>query len=160
MTARSGRRAWPLGSAALYDARVSLSEARSLAAPCNVAVGIVLYGRRVLLVQRPPAGPLARLWEFPGGKVEAGETPEGALRRELWEEVGLTVGSCALLAPLRHDYAHIRVRLLPFITRTASPCVRLCGPAAYQWVRPAQLAGVRILPGSAALARAVAFRAR
>ena len=63
-----------------------------------VAVALVDAEGRVLLQQRPPGKPMAGLWEFPGGKVEAGETPEAALVRELEEELGIaTQESC--LAP-------------------------------------------------------------
>ena len=54
---------------------------------------------RVLLAKRPPGRPLAGLWEFPGGKVEAGETPEVALVRELEEELGITVATEVSRAP-------------------------------------------------------------
>ena len=63
-----------------------------------VAVALVDGDGRVLLQQRPPGKPMAGLWEFPGGKVEPGETPEAALVRELEEELGIeTQESC--LAP-------------------------------------------------------------
>ena len=63
-----------------------------------VAVALVDAEGRVLLQQRPPGKPMAGLWEFPGGKVEPGETPEAALVRELEEELGIeTQESC--LAP-------------------------------------------------------------
>lgn len=63
------------------------------------AVALIDADGRVLLAQRPEGKSLAGLWEFPGGKVEAGESPEAALIRELHEELGIeTWGSC--LAPL------------------------------------------------------------
>src|SRR5215467_1534209 len=63
------------------------------------AAALVDADNRVLLARRPPGKPLAGLWEFPGGKVERGETPEAALIRELNEELGIRIaGKC--LAPL------------------------------------------------------------
>lgn len=126
----------------------------------NVAVGLVYHGRRVLVVQRPAAGPLPLLWEFPGGKMEAGETPEAAIRRELFEEVGLRVGPCTPIAVLRHDYAHIRVRLHAFGAEVASPTMRLRGPAAARWILPAHLGDLHILPGSAPLLRRLRLQVR
>lgn len=74
---------------------------------------------RVLVAERPPGKPMPGLWEFPGGKIEAGETPEAALIRELDEELGIrTHGSC--LAPVgwaSHAYPDKHVVLLAFACR-------------------------------------------
>jgi 8-oxo-dGTP diphosphatase len=66
---------------------------------------------RVLLAQRPEGKSLAGLWEFPGGKVEAGESVEVALRRELHEELGITIGPAEPWQVTLHDYPHALVRL-------------------------------------------------
>jgi len=129
-------------------------------APRNVAIGLVWHGRRLLVIRRPPNGPLPGLWEFPGGKLEAGETPEAALRRELREEVGLAVMNCLLLPALQHEYAHITVRLHPLMAESATPVVRLNGPTAARWVTPAELSSLPFLPGSRRLQRLAAFLVR
>ena len=84
-----------------------------------VACALVDADGRVLVAQRPEGKPLAGLWEFPGGKVEAGETPEAALIRELREELGLdTQASC--LAPLTfasHAYESFHLLMPLFACR-------------------------------------------
>jgi 8-oxo-dGTP diphosphatase len=79
----------------------------------EVAVGILIrqIDGALLLSTRPEGKPYAGYWEFPGGKVEAGETIEGALRRELQEELGITIGSASVWKVTEHDYAHALVRL-------------------------------------------------
>ena len=83
------------------------------------AVALIDADGRVLLAQRPAGKPMAGLWEFPGGKVEAGETPESALIRELHEELGIeTWNSC--LAPLTfasHSYADFHLLMPLFACR-------------------------------------------
>ena len=78
----------------------------------EVAVGILLRGEHdMLLTTRPEGKPCAGYWEFPGGKLEAGETVEQALRRELEEELGVVIGRAEVWKVTEHDYPHALVRL-------------------------------------------------
>ncbi|MBL8316637.1 MAG: NUDIX domain-containing protein [Rubrivivax sp.] len=80
--------------------------------PVDVAVGVLIDARgRFLLTSRPVGKVYAGHWEFPGGKVEPGETIEQALRRELHEELGITIGPAEPWQVELMDYPHARVRL-------------------------------------------------
>ncbi len=85
--------------------------------PVDVAVGVLVeldaQGRegRFLLTSRPEGKVYAGYWEFPGGKLEAGESVEQALRRELQEELGITIAEAHPWQELVMDYPHARVRL-------------------------------------------------
>ena len=85
--------------------------------PVDVAVGVLVerdaQGRegRFLLTSRPEGKVYAGYWEYPGGKLEAGESVEQALRRELHEEIGVTIGAAEPWRVLMMDYPHARVRL-------------------------------------------------
>jgi 8-oxo-dGTP diphosphatase len=78
----------------------------------DVAVGVLIDERgRFLLTSRPPGKVYAGWWEFPGGKLERGESVGAALARELHEELGIVVGEVRPWTTTRIDYAHARVRL-------------------------------------------------
>ena len=78
----------------------------------EVAVGILVQpDGALLLCSRPEGKPYAGYWEFPGGKLEAGETVEQALRRELEEELGVRIAAAELWRVTEHDYPHALVRL-------------------------------------------------
>ena len=88
---------------------MSGGEART---PVDVAVGVLIDAdERFLLTSRPEGKVYAGHWEFPGGKLEAGETVEQALRRELHEELGITIGTVQPWKTEMHDYPHALVRL-------------------------------------------------
>lgn len=78
----------------------------------EVAVGVLLQpDGRFLLAQRPEGKPYAGYWEFPGGKLESGESVEAALARELSEELGIDIDGSEAWRTLEHDYPHAYVRL-------------------------------------------------
>lgn len=77
----------------------------------QVAAGVVARGGRLLVAQRPPGDARAGRWEFPGGKLEAGETAAACLVRELREELGIEVHEPAFLMRVTHDYPELRVHL-------------------------------------------------
>ncbi len=80
--------------------------------PVDVAVGVLIDAEgRFLITSRPAGKVYAGHWEFPGGKVEAGETVEAALQRELHEELGIAIGAAQPWKTTLHDYAHALVRL-------------------------------------------------
>jgi len=105
------------------------------------AVALIDRDGRVLLAQRPEGKSMAGLWEFPGGKVEAGESPEEALIRELHEELGIgTWASC--LAPLTfasHAYADFHLLMPLFACRKWDGVPASQEGQTLRWVRPEDL---------------------
>ena len=96
---------------------------------------------RVLITQRPPGKPLAGLWEFPGGKVEAGERPEPALIRELKEELAIDVTE-ACLAPLTfasHSYEDFHLLMPLYACRRWKGQVTALEGQRLAWVKPLRL---------------------
>lgn len=86
--------------------------------PIDVAVGILMKANGdVLLGQRPAGKPYEGYWEFPGGKVEAGEAILDALKREFLEELGITVVTAEPWCGVEHVYPHAHVRLHFYISR-------------------------------------------
>lgn len=102
------------------------------------ACALVDADGRVLLAQRPEGKQLAGLWEFPGGKVEPGETPEETLIRELQEEIGI-VTKAACLAPLTfasHTYDDFHLLMPLYVCRRYEGIARGLEGQALKWVRP------------------------
>lgn len=96
---------------------------------------------RILLAQRPEGKSMAGLWEFPGGKVEPGETPEAALVRELEEELGIRT-KVACLAPLTfasHSYETFHLLMPLFVCRRYDGTARGKEGQSLKWVRPQSL---------------------
>jgi 8-oxo-dGTP diphosphatase len=105
------------------------------------ACALVDVDGRVLLAQRPAGKPMAGLWEFPGGKVEAGERPEDTLIRELKEELGITVKE-PCLAPLTfasHDYPDFHLLMPLYVCRRWDGMVSAREGQRLAWVKPNRL---------------------
>ena len=118
----------------------------------RVVAAVAWHEGRVLLTRRPAGGPLGLLWEFPGGKLEPGETPEVALVRELREELGVRATPGERLAVERHDYAHGLEVEITFV-RCALESHRFQPSSAVhetRWVTPRDLDPLDVLEGDRA----------
>ena len=105
------------------------------------ACALVDTDGRVLIAQRPVGRPMAGLWEFPGGKIEAGERPEDTLMRELKEELGIVVDE-ACLAPLAfasHSYPDFHLLMPLYVCRRWQGTVTALEGQELAWVRPNRL---------------------
>ena len=119
-----------------------------------VVAGVVRRKGRLLLCQRPEGKRLGLLWEYPGGKVEAGETPEAALERELKEELNVTTRTGRVLDVLRADDRNGGDLLLLFYESeivSGEPETVEC--RALAWVLPEEAAAYDLAPADAAFAR-------
>ena len=133
------------------------AEAPAAAAPAAVvlvaAVALVDIDGRVLLAQRPEGKPMAGLWEFPGGKVKDGETPEAALSRELVEELGIDVTeSC--LSPFTfasHHYPDFHLLMPLYVCRVWEGTPRPHEGQALKWVRVERLGDYPMPPADVPL---------
>ena len=116
-----------------------------------VAAALIDTDRRILVQQRPPGRHMAGLWEFPGGKVEPGETPEAALARELAEELGIHVAEVDLV-PATFASAGLGDRhllLLLYVCRRWSGTPAALDATALHWVRAADMRDLAMPPADA-----------
>lgn len=105
----------------------------------KVVCAILEQDGRVLVTQRSQHMPLPTLWEFPGGKVEAGETEEASIIREIKEEINLIIQPLRRLTPVVHRYGEKEIMLIPYTCKYLNGAVQLAEHMAYEWVEPAEL---------------------
>lgn len=110
----------------------------------QVTCALIERSGKVLVARRPEGKALAGKWEFPGGKIEPGETTESCLKREIEEELGCQVKVGPALSPVSHPYSGGTIRLIPF------RCTIVCGePKAMEhaeiaWLEPGDVRGLRL----------------
>lgn len=121
------------------------------------AVALIDRTGRILMAERPAGKELAGLWEFPGGKIEAGERPEEALVRELREELGIDVAPASLepFAFASHGYEHFHLLMPLYICRDWNGEVRAMEGQRIAWTEPADLPALAVPPADGPLVTAL-----
>jgi A/G-specific adenine glycosylase len=119
----------------------------------DIAAALVWRDERLLISRRPPEGLLGGLWEFPGGKVEPGESPDAAVRREVREETGIEVEVLARADTVEHAYSHFRITLHLFHASWVSGEAPVAEDGSPAWVLPAELAGYAFPAANQAIIR-------
>jgi 8-oxo-dGTP diphosphatase len=120
----------------------------------KVTCGLVLDADRVFICRRKPGKSLAGFWEFPGGKVEVGESYEECLTRELLEELDMEVQILKPFETNAHDYDAFSIELISFLCRLNSSTYRMIDHDEYQWVRPSELMDLKLAPADVPIAEA------
>jgi len=142
-------------------AKTPSDQTRQAAAPRRVVVAAVIVRRgTVLVAQRNAASRFAGLWEFPGGKVEPGETREVALLREIREELGvdISIRPEPPIGTVEWDYDHARVRLVALRADIVTGTPRPLDHAELRWVAAEDLTDLPLLPADRPIA--VSLQAR
>lgn len=105
----------------------------------HIAVGIIWRGDEILIARRPEEGLLGGLWEFPGGKLENGETLQQAVAREISEELDVQVSVQELLTVIKHQYTHFKITLHAFHCQYLSGVPKAIGCTEWRWVKKEEL---------------------
>lgn len=116
---------------------------------------IIRRGTRILFLKRPPGGALSNCWELPGGKVDPGETPEQALRRELREELRAEATIAGLAGEVSFEHAGEEFVLQGFEVVLADSEFELVEHEAFAYLLPAEAADRRLAPSDRSLLQAI-----
>lgn len=105
----------------------------------EVTCAIIVENGRVLATRRSETMPHPLKWEFPGGKLKAGESPELCIVREIREELGIEVEVKQVLGPVTHHYQEHSIKLIPIICHILEGIISLTEHMEYSWIEPAEL---------------------
>jgi 8-oxo-dGTP diphosphatase len=112
----------------------------------DVTCAIILNNNKVLVTQRSEAMKLPMKWEFPGGKIQAGETEEECIQRELKEELGINVRIIKNLTSCEYDYGTFCINLIPFLVEYISGKVQLAEHRDAKWLTKEELIRLDFAP--------------
>lgn len=122
----------------------------------QVVAALIERDGKLLVCRRPPDKARGLLWEFAGGKVEAGETKEEALRRECREELGCELAVGSVYAVIRHDYPDLSIELTLFRARVAAGEPRALEHNELRWAFPKELPALDFCPADREIVQAIA----
>ena len=114
--------------------------------PIIVTAAIMVKANKVFAARRNPGSHMAGFWEFPGGKIETGETPEACLVRELFEEFGIVTQVGAFFGENTHDYGTNTIQLLAYQVTHVSGEFELMAHDQSRWLSPDELDQVKWAP--------------
>ena len=118
----------------------------------QVAAAIVERDGRILVTRRGPGEHLAGSWEFPGGKLEPGETPQACIVRELAEELCVTVTAGEIIVESLHEYPGGAINLIAVATRLEGDALSLTVHDAAEWLEPHELLDLALAPADVPIA--------
>jgi 8-oxo-dGTP diphosphatase len=123
----------------------------------KVVCGIIYKEEKIFICRRKPEKSLGGYWEFPGGKVEAGENPEDALQRELHEELAMKVKVECYFGTSHHDYPDISIELMAYVCTLEHDHFTLSDHDAFEWVAPEDLLKRKLSPADVGLVEGCEF---
>lgn len=119
--------------------------------PLLVTAAIIHQDGSILITRRQEGSRYAGLWEFPGGKLEDGETPEQCLEREIREELDVAIEVCGIFDTVFHRYPWGDILLLAYNCRLQNQAIKNLGVAEHRWVSPSALQDYAFLPADGPL---------
>lgn len=121
----------------------------------KVTAGVITDGDKVLITRRVPKENFAGGWEFPGGKIEANETPQACLARELKEELNIAVSVGKFCTQITHDYGNMNIDLIAYYCTIVDGEIQISVHDKYKWIKIYDLLKYDLLPADVPIAKKV-----
>jgi 8-oxo-dGTP diphosphatase len=124
--------------------------------PVPVAAGVIIRNGKIFIARRSGSqDPLAGTWEFPGGKIRPGESPQECLKRELLEELNIEVAVEEFVTECTYFYPHVSIKLMAYKCFWKSGEIRLIDHGDFAWVTPEELLNFNLSPADRIIAKRI-----